>query len=78
LFAIWITAAGTVSTTQGPIAAAGDTAPVPAQTTAGTTLVGLVKVSTSSSQTFTPGTTTLGTGNTATYYDCSLMPGAAQ
>jgi hypothetical protein len=68
LFAVWINASGTVSTTQGPIVTTGDNCPVPTQ----------IKVSCSSSQTFTPGTSTLGTGNTATYTDCSLMPGTAQ
>ena len=79
LFGVWITAAGTVSTTQGPINAAGDPCPVPTQVTAGTTLVGLIKVTTDSATTFTPGTTDLGaTGITDTYSDCMDMPGSAQ
>lgn len=79
LFGIWISAAGSVSTSQGPIVAAGDPCPVPAQATAGTTLVGLIKVTTSSSGAFTPGTTGLGaSGVTAAYSDCMDMPGTAQ
>ena len=35
----------------------------------GKALIGSLKVVTSSSQTFTPGTSIMGTGNTATYYD---------
>ena len=76
LFAVWINAAGTVTTTQGPIVASGDPCPVPSQSTAGTSLVGLIKVVTTA--VFTPGTTALGTGNTATYLDCMDMPGSAQ
>jgi hypothetical protein len=79
LFAVWINAAGTVTTTQGPIVAAGDPCPVPSQTTAGTTLVGLIKVTTSSSGTFTPGSTDLSaSGVTPAYSDCMDMPGSAQ
>ena len=79
LFAVWVTAGGTVSTTQGPIVAAGDPCPVPGQVTPSTTLVGLIKVVTSSSATFTPGSTDLGaTGITDTFSDCMDMPGSAQ
>ena len=79
LFAVWITAGGTVSTSQGPIVAAGDPCPVPGQVTANTTLVGLIKVTTDSATTFTPGTTDLGaTGITDAYSDCMDMPGSAQ
>ena len=79
LFAVWITGAGAVSTTQGPIVAAGDPCPVPGQVTAGTTLVGLIKVTTSSSATFTPGSTDLGaTGIIDVFSDCMDMPGSAQ
>jgi hypothetical protein len=76
LFAVWINASGTVTTTQGPIVASTDTCPVPTQTTANVTLVGLLKVVTTAA--FTPGTTALGTGNTVTYLDCMDMPGTAQ
>lgn len=76
LFAIWIDTNGNVTTTQGPIVASGDPCPVPTQTSANVTLVGLIKVA--ATATFTPGTTALGTGNTATYYNCMLMPGTAQ
>ena len=79
LFAVWIDASGTVTTTQGPIVAAGDPCPVPSQTTAGTTLVGLIKVTTDSSTTFTPGTTDLGaSGITHANSACMDMPGSAQ
>ena len=79
LFAVFITSGGTVSTTQGPINAAGDPCPVPSQVTANTTLVGLIKVTTSSAATFTPGTTDLSaSGITAAYSDCMDMPGSAQ
>ena len=78
LFGVWIDAGGTFSTTQGPIVAAGDPCPVPTARAANVTLVGLIKVSTGAAETFTPGTSTLGTGNTATYMDCMVMPGSAQ
>ena len=79
LFGVWITSGGTISTTQGPIVAAGDPCPVPSQTTAGTTLVGLIKVTTSSAATFTPGSTDLSaSGVTGAYFDCMDMPGSAQ
>jgi hypothetical protein len=78
LFGVWINTSGTVTTTQGPIVAAGDPCPVPAQATANTTLVGLIKVTTSSSATFTPATTDLSaTGITDDFYDCMVMPGSA-
>jgi len=67
-----------VTTTQGPIVAADDPCPVPTQATANVTLVGLIKVATSSAATFTPGTTDLSaTGITDTFYDCMDMPGSA-
>ena len=78
LFGVWINASGTVSTSQGPIVAAGDPCPVPTAPAGSVTFVGYIKVSTSSSQTFTPGTSTLGTGNTAAYADCARVPGTAQ
>lgn len=78
LFGIWINASGSISTTQGAIQAAGDPCPVPS-TPANVTLVGLIKVTTSSSGAFTPGTTGLGaSGVTAAYSDCMDMPGSAQ
>jgi len=79
LFGVWITSGGTISTTQGPINAAGDPCPVPSQVTAGTTLVGLIKVTTSSAATFTAGSTDLSaSGVTAAFFDCMDMPGTAQ
>lgn len=79
LFGVWIDGSGNVTTTQGPIVAAGDPCPVPSQTTAGVTLVGLIKVTTSSAATFTPGTTDLSaSGITDAFFDCMDMPGSAQ
>ncbi len=78
LFGLWLDASGNVTTSQGPIVAAGDPCPVPGAPAANRTPFGLIKVSTSSSETFTPGTSTLGTGNTVAYTDISAMPGSAQ
>ena len=77
LFGIWLDASGNVTTNQGPIVTAGDDCPVPLLKS-GYTLIGLIKVSTSSAQTYTVGTDALGTGNTAAYTNCSVMPGSAQ
>jgi hypothetical protein len=78
LFALWLTGVGVASTTQGPIVAAGDPCPVPGQVTAGTTLIGLLKIS--STVAFVPNTTALNgvSGVTYTFYDTALMPGSAQ
>lgn len=77
LFAVWINASGTVTTTQGPIVGAAEDCPVPT-TVGGLTLVGLIRVVTDGSTTFTAGSTDLGAaGITDTYYNCSVMPGAA-
>jgi hypothetical protein len=76
LFAVWISATGAVTTTQGPIGTGTDPCPVPTQVANNVTLVGLIKVSLCTAV-FTPGTTALGTGNTATYFDCARMPGTA-
>lgn len=78
LFGVWIDTSGNVTTSQGLIVTAGDPCPVPNAPAANLTLVGLIKVSTASNQTFTPGTSVLGTGNTTTYINCMVMPGAAQ
>lgn len=79
LFAVWISSGGTVTTTQGPIVAAGDPCPVPTAAASNLTLVGLIKVTTSSAATFTPGSTDLSaSGITAAYSDCMDMPGSAQ
>lgn len=78
LYAVWIDTDGTFSNTRGPVVASGDPCPVPTQTTANVALVGLIKVVTDASTTFTPGSTDLGNaGVTDTYYNCSVMPGAA-
>ena len=76
LFGVWIDTSGNVTTTQGPIQVSGDPCPVPTQAAANVTLVGLIKVVTTA--VFTPNTTALGTGNTATYLNCMDMPGSAQ
>ncbi len=77
LFGVFLAADGTVSVAQGPIVAAGDPCPVPAFPAGAVVVVGLAKVTTTSAV-FTPGTTLLGTGNTASYLDVGAMPGSAQ
>lgn len=78
LYAVWIDTSGNLSNTRGPVVDAADPCPVPTQTTANVALVGLIKVVTSSAATFTPGSTDLSaTGVTDTFFDCSVMPGAA-
>ena len=78
LYAVWIDTDGTFSNTRGPVVASGDPCPVPTQTTANVALVGLIKVVTDESTTFTPGSTDLGNaGVTDTYFNCSVMPGAS-
>lgn len=78
LYAVWIDTDGNFSNTRGPVVASGDPCPMPTQTTANVALVGLIKVVTDASTTFTPGSTDLGAaGVTDTYYNCSVMPGAA-
>ena len=78
LYAVWIDTDGTFSNTRGPVVASGDPCPVPTQTTANVALVGLITVVTDESTTFTPGSTDLGNaGVTDTYFNCSVMPGAA-
>lgn len=78
LFGVILDASGNVTTVQGPIVAAGDPCPVPVQPD-GKLMVGLVKVTTSASGTFTAGTTDLSAaGVTGTYSDVSGPPGSAQ
>lgn len=79
LFGVWADGSGNITTSQGMIVAAGDPCPVPGAPAANVTLVGLIKVTTSSSATFVPNTTDLGAaGVTDAYYDCMVMPGSAQ
>lgn len=79
LFGVWIDGNGNFSTSQGPIVDATDPAPVPPAPANDRALVGLIKVVTNSSTTFTPGSTDLGNGGvTDTYADCMVMPGSAQ
>lgn len=78
LFGIWIDGSGNITTSQGMIVAAGDPCPVPNAPAANLTLVGLLKVVTSSGATFTPNSTDLGaSGVVDTFYDCMVMPGSA-
>ena len=78
LFGIWIDGSGNITTSQGPIVAAGDPCPVPGAPASNVTLVGVLKVVTSASATFTPNSTDLGAaGVTDTFYDCMDMPGTA-
>jgi hypothetical protein len=78
LYAVWIDSAGTFSNSRGPVVTSGDPCPMPTAPANNLTLVGLIKVTTNSSTTFTPGSTDLGNaGVTDLYYDCSVMPGAA-
>lgn len=79
LYGVWIDGSGNLSNSRGPVVDAADPCPVPSAPAANLTLVGLIKVVTNSSTTFTPGSTDLGAaGVTDTYFDCSLMPGSAQ
>lgn len=79
LYAVWINGAGTFSNSRGPVVAAGEPCPVPTPPAANLTLVGLIKVTTNASTTFTPGSTDLGdAGVTDVYMDCMVMPGSAQ
>lgn len=80
-YAVWIDSAGNFTTTMGNrvgtgglSATQGTTAVLPPDVQAAKALVGLIKVSTDSTHTFTPGTTTLGSNNTAAYQDCRAMP----
>ena len=78
LYAVWVDSANVFSNTRGPVVASGDPCPVPTQTTANVALVGLIKVVTNSSTTFTPASTDLGAaGVTDTFFNCSVMPGSA-
>jgi len=77
LFGVFLDAGGNVYVAQGPIVNAGDPCPVPSYPANATVAVGLAKV-TATTAVFTPGTTNLGTGNTASYLDLARMPGTAQ
>lgn len=79
LYAVWIDGSGNLSNTRGPVVAAGEPCPVPTPSAANVTLVGLIKVTTNASTTFTPGSTDLSdAGVTDAYMDCMVMPGSAQ
>jgi len=79
LFGVWIDNSTAFSTSQGMIVAAGDPCPVPNAPASNVTLVGLLKIVTSSSATFTPNSTDLSaTGVVDTFLDCMVMPGSAQ
>lgn len=77
LFGVFLDAGGNVYVGQGPIVNAGDPCPVPGFPAGATVVIGLAKV-TATTAVFTPGTTNLGTGNTASYQDVGRMPGTAQ
>lgn len=80
-FAVWVNAAGTVSTTQGKIvdtaslSSSGGTKVVPMpEVVSAAALIGLIKVKTAGAATFVPGTTNLNATNvTATYQDTMRM-----
>lgn len=79
LYAVWIDGSGNFSNSRGPVVAAGEPCPVPAAPANDLTLVGLIKVTTNGSTTFTPGSTDLSNaGVTDVYMDCMVMPGSAQ
>lgn len=79
LYACWINGNGDFSNSRGPVVEAGAPCPVPAAPANDLTLVGLIKVTTNGSTTFTPGSTDLSNaGVTDVYYDCMVMPGSAQ
>lgn len=79
LYAVWIDGSGNFSNTRGPVVAAGEPCPLPSAPAGDVALVGLIKVTTNSSTTFTPGSTDLGNaGVTDVYSDCMVMPGSAQ
>lgn len=72
LFALFINAAGTFSFGQSALVSGDDPAPViPQKSDCAVVAVFTVKAT---SAIFIPGTTALGTGNTATYYNVSVMP----
>lgn len=81
-FFVWIDSAGTVTTTQSAIVPSTSAATgyqkgawgIPIDATKA--LVGAIVVSCSAAQTFTVGTTVLGTGNTATYINLADDLGA--
>lgn len=72
LFALFIDTAGTFSFGQSALVSGDDPAPViPQSSDCAVVAVFTVKAT---SAIFTPGTTVLGTGNTTTYYNTSVMP----
>jgi hypothetical protein len=79
LYGVWIDGSGNFSNTRGPVVETGAPCPVPSAPAGDVALVGLIKVTTNSSTTFTPGSTDLGAaGVTDVYLDCMVMPGSAQ
>ena len=78
VFALWLNASGTYFSSMGATVEAGELAPVPVAPGNNLTLVGLVKVTTSSATTFTPGTTAFGAaGVTSTFFNVMLPPGTS-
>lgn len=75
IMAFWLDSAGALVVSQGPVVGAGGVAPLPPFVN-NRTLIGLAKVVTNASTTFTPGTTAFGAaGVTTTFYNTSVMPG---
>lgn len=75
LFALFIDASGNFTFGQSAKVQAGEPAPVIA--VPGDKAVLAVFTVTATTAVFTPGTTALGTGNTVTYYNTSVMPGTS-
>ena len=74
-FAFWIDSAAATTCTQGAIVSQGEGCPMPPPQP-NKCCFAVVKVHLCTAV-FTPGTTALGTGNTAVYYNCSTLPGSA-
>lgn len=83
LFGVWVDAAGAITTSQGKIVSAtalsnGTVALEMPDPVADKALVGLIRVETGASATFTPGSTDLGAaGITDTYYNTTVRPAKA-
>lgn len=75
LFALFIDAAGTFSFGQSAKVGAGEPAPVIASPSDKATVA--VFTVTATSAPFVPGTTALGTGNTVTFFNTTVMPGTS-
>lgn len=78
ILGFWLDAAGALSVTQGDVVASGgptSVAPLPPYLN-NRTLIGLAKVRTDGTTTFTPGTTAFAaTGVTTTFFNTAVLPG---